>query len=125
MAKLHLALAGRLAQLRAEIGPVGDPVLRDRLAVVHSRIACMKWMTDRALGGIGSAAGPGGGSLAKLAWSRAQQELASLAVDAHGLGGLDEAWADFLSSARQASIAGGTTEINRNVVAEQALGLPR
>jgi alkylation response protein AidB-like acyl-CoA dehydrogenase len=88
-------------------------------------------MTDRALAGVGAGAGPGGGSLTKLAWSRAEQDLASLAVDAVGLAGLaglagaESPWGHFLSSARQASIAGGTTEINHNIVAEHALGLPR
>jgi hypothetical protein len=125
VAKLHLGLGRRLAALRGELGPVGDPVVRDRIAAVHSRIACMRWMTDRALAGAGAAAGPGGGSLTKLAWSRAQQQLASLAVDALGMRGLDGPWAQFICSARQASIAGGTTEINHNIVGEQALGLPR
>ena len=123
VAKLHLALGRRLSRLRDELGPIEDPVLRNRMAAVHSRIACMRWMTERALAG----GGPGAttGSLAKLAWSRAEQELAAFAVDALGMSGLDGPWAHFLCLARQASIAGGTTEINRNIVAEQALGLPR
>jgi hypothetical protein len=65
------------------------------------------------------------GSLAKLAWSRADQALAELAVDVLGLGAMSGEWAYNLASSRSTSIAGGTTEINRNIVAEQGLGLPR
>ena len=66
------------------------------------------------------------GSLAKLAWGRAEQRLAELAVDMLGTGGgLDGPWAYNLAAARQTTIAGGTTEINLNIIAEMGLGLPR
>ena len=67
------------------------------------------------------------GSLARLAWSRADQALAELAVDVLGLGALSGEWAYNLvsSPSPSPSIAGGTTEINRNIVAAQGLGLPR
>jgi alkylation response protein AidB-like acyl-CoA dehydrogenase len=65
------------------------------------------------------------GSLAKLAWSRADQALAELATDLLGLASLSGDWACNLASSRSTSIAGGTSEINRNIVAEQGLGLPR
>jgi alkylation response protein AidB-like acyl-CoA dehydrogenase len=66
-----------------------------------------------------------GGSGTKLMWARVDQELADLAVALLGLDGLSGPWARNLTSSRQASIAGGTTEINRNIVAEHGLGLPR
>ena len=34
-------------------------------------------------------------------------------------------WGDNLLAVRQASIAGGTTEINKNIMGEHVLGLPR
>jgi alkylation response protein AidB-like acyl-CoA dehydrogenase len=34
-------------------------------------------------------------------------------------------WGENLLAVRQASIAGGTTEINKNIVGEHVLGLPR
>ena len=95
----------------------------------------MRWTTERSLaqlrsGPTGRGSGqhmPSGtaGSLAKLAWSRADQALAELAVDVLGLGAMSGEWAYNLASSRSTSIAGGTTEINRNIVAEQGLGLPR
>ena len=37
----------------------------------------------------------------------------------------DDRWGENLLAVRQASIAGGTTEINKNIVGEHVLGLPR
>jgi alkylation response protein AidB-like acyl-CoA dehydrogenase len=66
------------------------------------------------------------GGLAKLAWAQAGQQLADLAVNILGadalLGG---PWSKSLLMAPSYSIAGGTGDINRNVVAEHGLGLPR
>jgi len=127
VARLHLALANKLADLLADPvvrSALADPVLRQRVAAVHASIAGMRWLTERGLADP-TAFGGAGGSLAKLAWSTIEQELADLAVDLVGMGGLSGRWAENLASARQASIAGGTTEINRNIIGEHVLGLPR
>ena len=130
VARLHLMLGRRLAELLAEPAAqaaLADPLLRERVASVHSDIACMRWMTARSF--AQASAGPPAatsGSLAKLAWSRAEQKLAALAVDLLGMAGtIDGRWATNLASSRQTSIAGGTTEINLSIVAEHGLGLPR
>lgn len=127
VARLHLAMAAKLAELvadeRVEAAMV-DPVLRQRVMAVHSGIATMRWLTERGLADP-AAFGGAGGSLAKLAWSSTDQALASLAVDLLGMEGLTGRWADNLASARQTSIAGGTTEINRTIIGEHVLGLPR
>lgn len=131
VARLHLWMSQRLEELLAELRgrPVlADPRLRDRIAALYSRIGCMRWSTTRELESVGRGAPPtpGAGSLTKLMWSAIDQDLSDLAVDLLGLeGGLWGRWSRFLAASRQASIAGGTTEINRNIVAEQALGLPR
>ncbi len=48
-------------------------------------------------------------------------------MDLVGLSALraHDRWADNLLGVRQASIAGGTTEINKSIVGERVLGLPR
>ncbi|HVT42740.1 MAG TPA: acyl-CoA dehydrogenase family protein [Acidimicrobiales bacterium] len=128
VARLHLSLANRLDDLladpRARAG-LDDPVQRQRLARVFAGIRCMRYLTERAL--ADPAAAGAGGSLAKLAWSRNDQDLAALAVDLVGMDALtrDDRWGENLLAVRQASIAGGTTEINKNIVGEHVLGLPR
>ena len=129
VARLHLSLARRLDDLladpRARRGR-GDPVLRDRLARTYASIRAMRFLTERSLSDPSAAEGAGG-SLAKLSWAHCDQELADLAVDLIGLEALggEDAWAENLLAVRQASIAGGTTEINKNIVGEHVLGLPR
>jgi alkylation response protein AidB-like acyl-CoA dehydrogenase len=86
----------------------------------------MRHLTERSLADSSEAAGALG-SLAKLSWAYCDQELGDLAVDLIGpdaLGGEDR-WTENFLAVRQASIAGGTTEINKNIVGEHVLGLPR
>ena len=129
VARLHLSLARRLDDLLADQRTRAgrkDPVLRERLARVYASVRCMRYLTERSLSDPAAAAGAGG-SLAKLSWAHCDQELGNLAVDLIGLDalGAEDYWADNLLAVRQASIAGGTTEINKNIVGEHVLGLPR
>lgn len=127
VARLHLSLASKLADLLADPRAATartDPILRQRISEVHARIACMRMLTERGLADP-TAFGGAGGSLSKLSWSIIEQQLAALAVDVLGMEGLSGRWAENLASARQASIAGGTTEINRSIIGEHVLGLPR
>jgi alkylation response protein AidB-like acyl-CoA dehydrogenase len=130
VARMHLGLSRKLNQLLrdARHSPaLQDPVYRDRVAALYSQIACMRWTTSRDLTalGRGTAPSPAGGSGTKLMWARVDQELAVLAVALLGLEALSGPWARNLTSSPSASIAGGTNEINRNIVAEHGLGLPR
>ncbi len=130
VARLHLSISARLERLLEDAkgsSAIGDPVLRDRLMDVYARVACMRWTTTRELEavGLGRQPSPSMGSIAKLMWSGLEQDLAELAVDLLGLEALGGPWAKNLAASRQTSIAGGTTEINRNIVAEHGLGLPR
>jgi len=132
VARLHLGLTRKFESLvghpvaAAELA--ASPPARDRLMRVHERIETMRWMTDRSLARMqtGVAPDPAAGSLAKLAWGAADQALCELAGDLLGAAGmLEDEWAYLLASSRQTTIAGGTTEINRSIVAEHGLGLPR
>jgi alkylation response protein AidB-like acyl-CoA dehydrogenase len=130
VARLHLSLSRKFDDLRRAIDERALavwPVERDRLAALYGRIACMRWTTLRELSAVGAGAEPSPtiGSLAKLMWAGAEQELADLAVHVLGPAALSDRWAWALASARQCSIAGGTSEVNRNIVAEKGLGLPR
>jgi alkylation response protein AidB-like acyl-CoA dehydrogenase len=130
VARLHLSLASRFDELLADAAARGvepTPVVRDRLARLYATISCMRWMTSRELEAVGRGGQPSPvmGSLTKLMWARATQELAGLGMTMLGTGGVVGTWTYGFTAAPGVSIAGGTTEINRNIVAEHGLGLPR
>jgi alkylation response protein AidB-like acyl-CoA dehydrogenase len=130
VARLHLSLSAQFDELLKEArrhGPVTDPVHRDRLAALYADISCMRYSTSRELAKIGRGGQPSAtmGGLAKLSWARAGQQLAELAVGMLGPGALTGPWAKNMAMSPSSSIAGGTGEINRNIVAEHGLGLPR
>ena len=104
-----------------------DPGERGIFARVSDRDASMlRFLADRSIAraAAGEPLGPES-SIVKIAWSNAGQLLAEVAFDVLGMGALSGPWVDRLASARSMSIAGGTTEVNRTIVAERVLGLPR
>ena len=130
VAKFHLSLSARFTDLVEEArrsGVTVSAVDRDHLAQLYSRIACLRWSTTRELENVGRGGrpSPSMGSLAKLMWAEISQELAGVALSLLGPAALSGKWAKSLEGSRGSSIAGGTTEINRNIVAEHGLGLPR
>ena len=130
VARLHLSISARLDKLLDDAkgsAAIADPVIRDRLMDVYARVACMRWTTTRELEAIGLGRQPSAsmGAVAKLMWSGIEQDLAELAVDLLGMEALLGPWGRNLAASRQTSIAGGTSEINRNILAEHGLGLPR
>jgi alkylation response protein AidB-like acyl-CoA dehydrogenase len=130
VARLHLGLSAKFDELLEAAkarGPVTDRVHRDRLAGLFADIACMRFATDRELAKIEQGGQPSAtmGGLAKLSWARASQEMADLALSILGPGAMIGSWAKNLAMSPSTSIAGGTSDINRNIVAEHGLGLPR
>jgi alkylation response protein AidB-like acyl-CoA dehydrogenase len=130
VAKLHLGLSARFDELMDETKRSGltvSAVDRDRLSQLYSRIACLRWSTARELEAVGRGGrpSPAMGSMAKLMWAEISQELAGVAVGMLGPGALEGNWTKSLTGSVGSSIAGGTSEINRNIVAEHGLGLPR
>jgi alkylation response protein AidB-like acyl-CoA dehydrogenase len=125
VANLYLNLRRKLDRLLAAVGPL-DPVARDRLAARYVDARVLELLCRRSLGAAVAGRAPGPeGSVIKLAWAAAEQALADTAVDVLGPGALDGPWGGALVSSRSLSIAGGTTEVNKNIVAERVLGLPR
>jgi alkylation response protein AidB-like acyl-CoA dehydrogenase len=129
VAKLHLALRRGVRELideAREAGVAGDPVLRQKLARVYLEAEYLKLLADRAISGQlhGRALGPEG-SVAKLVWADVQNHLAEIASDVHGPDGWNLANGMRRVSVRSVSIAGGTTQVNKNIVAQRVLGMPR
>ncbi|WP_037844238.1 acyl-CoA dehydrogenase family protein [Streptomyces sp. NRRL S-455] len=118
-----------------ETGAVHDPVVRERLVRQWAELRTMRWNALRTLGGSGD---PGAPSVAKLLWADWHQRLGELAVLVRGAAAsagpadwsasspyeLDEAQHLFLFS-RADTIYGGSDQIQRTIIAERVLGLPR
>ena len=115
--------------------PLGeDPYVRRTLADLYARLRVYRLNGLRALSSMAAGAPGPPASLGKLLSAPLLEDMADFAVAQHGLAGLlDPAdgdvpagrWLRLAYQARGTSIAGGTTFIQRNIVAERVLGLPR
>jgi alkylation response protein AidB-like acyl-CoA dehydrogenase len=115
-----------VAQVRKEPGAF-EPEQRRELgwAIVEAemlRLHVCRRLSDR-LNGISH--GPEG-SVDKLLMTEVEQAVghAALAVGGTGLGGGDDTWLKIYLYSRAQSIMGGTSQIQRNLVAQRILGLP-
>jgi hypothetical protein len=133
VALLHLRVRARIRDLCAaareqRVGSARaseDPVLRRRLARLYLEGELLKLLSDRALSAaLHGRAGPEG-SLLKLVWSQTAQHVEDVAGDLFGPDALLGRWGRDRLAARSLGIAGGTTEVNKNIVAQRVLGLPR
>lgn len=114
-----------VARRRPDLGAGGRLALaRAHVAVQVLRAHVLRSLSARA---DGSAPGPEG-SIDKLLATRTEQLLHHVAMDVHGTPALDGSapgvLAEYLYS-RATSIAGGTSQIQRDIVAQRLLGLPR
>ncbi|MGH3322203.1 MAG: acyl-CoA dehydrogenase family protein [Streptosporangiaceae bacterium] len=114
--------------------PADDPVVRDAVAREWIELQALRFTNYRALTALMQSGVPGPeGSVAKLAWSEANQRLTKLAVQVQGLAGQlagedavwDGYWQHQQLRSRGNTIEAGTSEILRGIVAERVLGLPR
>ncbi|MGW1324393.1 acyl-CoA dehydrogenase family protein [Streptomyces antibioticus] len=126
---------GRVIRAAVASGAADDPVTRERLVGLWAELRTMRWNALRTLGGSG---GPGAPSVAKLLWAGWHQRLGEAAVGVRGAPAsagpldwtpttpyeLDEAQRLFLFS-RADTIYGGSDQIQRTIIAERVLGLPR
>jgi alkylation response protein AidB-like acyl-CoA dehydrogenase len=133
-------------------GSIDDPVVRDRLAGLKAELSVIRAQGMRGLsqvaGGDDSSAGGGAGSIFKLVWAGWHRRLGEAAMQVAGADGLltrsaapdpsgdaapsagspaydlDDDQRLFLFS-RSDTIYGGSDEVQRNILAERVLGLPR
>jgi alkylation response protein AidB-like acyl-CoA dehydrogenase len=124
-----------LIDLARAVGRSDDPVIRDRLAQLHiyERLRVLTRARTEAAKEAGRAPGPES-SIAKLARTRSMTLARDLAMDLLGARGtlLDgsslaahRATINFVLTVPSKSIAGGTDEVQRNLIGERSLGLPK
>ncbi|WP_155056591.1 acyl-CoA dehydrogenase family protein [Streptomyces blattellae] len=125
----------RIVGTAVETGAVDDPVVRDRLVRQWAELRVMRWNALRTLGRGGDAGAP---SVAKLLWAGWHQRLGELAMQVRGARAsagpadwsasapyeLDQAQHLFLFS-RADTVYGGSDQVQRTIIAERVLGLPR
>lgn len=137
----------RLVELAREYGKSKDPVIRQRLAWCYTQVRIMEFQGKRVLTQFLQGQHPGPeASIGKLFWSEYHRKVTELGVDIMGMHatvptgrkpqsafGTDEAgapnstnsWAGTFLNARAGTIYAGTSQVQRNIVGEQVLGLPK
>ncbi len=138
----------RLVELAKSRNKTDDPIIRQRLAWAHSKVQIMRFLGMRTLTKFLAGEHPGpDASIFKLYWSEYHRQVTELAVDILGADGLvvegkfpngafttDDPGADAVASgswigtflnARAGTIYAGTSQVQRNIIGEMVLGLPK
>ncbi|WP_229794708.1 acyl-CoA dehydrogenase family protein [Actinoplanes campanulatus] len=114
-----------LVAVARRTGATTDPALRDRLTRAWIDLSVLRAHTLRSL----TEDLPAGSSVIKLLWTRWRQGLGDLAMDVLAAGDAGpeatERWQRYFLFSRADTIYGGSNEIQRGIVAERVLGLPR
>jgi alkylation response protein AidB-like acyl-CoA dehydrogenase len=124
----------RLLELSRRFARDADPVIRQELAIAYMRERLLQLMSDRLMTALRRREPPPfDPSMLKLYVAENRAQTGSLAIALTGPAGIAAIEDDELSLWSQSellarfaiSIGGGTNEVQRNNVAERALGLPR
>jgi alkylation response protein AidB-like acyl-CoA dehydrogenase len=137
----------RLIELARSRGRDRDPAIRARLADCLARVEVMRYLGYRILAGFLRGGRPGPeASVSKLYWSEYHRDLTELAMDILGADGVvptgqpvgrvirtdlpgapnsSAAWSGTFLASQAGTIYAGASNIQRNVLAEAVLGLPR
>ncbi|NUU22781.1 MAG: acyl-CoA dehydrogenase [Streptomycetaceae bacterium] len=145
----HLLALARRISAEGRPGGWADPVVRDRLMLLYSEERIRAWTNDRVRDGVKAGRAPGpASSIGKVHQGELNQRMQAMAAEL--LGAYGQAWepdaddpdafaaacADGYGDAlphevrgmlrsRANTIEGGTSEVNRNILGERVLGLPR
>jgi alkylation response protein AidB-like acyl-CoA dehydrogenase len=124
-----------LVEEARKLGRTTEPLVRQQLAWAYTQVELMRYSGLRTLAALVAEREPGPeASLTKLAWSEYHRRLGELAVDLHGMESLVRPegagystgrWQDVFLSSRAGTIYSGTNEIQRNIIGERVLGLPK
>jgi len=138
--RLRIALDGLIEMARRMEKEGGvltkDPVMRQKIAQLWIDTECLKYLGARAITKLlrGEMPGPEA-SAGKMSWVETHQKLQELAMEIEGpysqlVRGSDWAvesgvWQYTFLRSRANSIEGGTTEVQKNIIGERILGLPK
>jgi hypothetical protein len=137
----------KLVKLAQDRGVACDPVIRDRLTRAHVDVEIMGLLGKRSLTGFLAGATPGPSeSMFKLFWTEHHRRVTELAVDILGAEALapdgiwpvgafrtdlagsansSASWVGAFYNSRAGTIYAGTSEVQRNILGERVLGLPK
>ena len=137
----------RLVRMARDRGRIRDPVIRDRIADAYIRVETMRFLGYRILTGVLSTGhiGPEA-SISKLYWSEYHRDVTRLAIDVLGADAMvvegrapvrgyraddpgapnsTASWVGALYNGVADTIYAGTSEVQRTILGERVLGLPR
>ena len=137
----------RLLQLAKDRGVSNDPRIRQKLAWCYSKVQVMRYLGMRTLTKFLAGHHPGpDGAIFKLYWSEYHKIVTELGVDILGMDAMaptgrkpssafstDDAgapndsmsWAMTFLNARAGTIYAGSSQVQRNIIGEMVLGLPK
>jgi hypothetical protein len=137
----------RLVAMARDLGRLADPVIRDRIADAYVRVETMRYLGYRILTGVLTTGtiGPEA-SISKLYWSEYHRDVTRLAIDVLGAAAMviegraplrgyraddpgapntTASWVGALYNGVADTIYAGTSQVQRNILGERVLGLPR
>ena len=137
----------RLVALARSTGATADPRIRQRLAQCYAKVEIMRYSGMRTLTGYLAGKGPGPeAAMSKLYWSEYHKEITELAVDVLGAAAMaptgkwpassfhadapgapnaSASWVGTFYNARAGTIYAGSSQVQRNILGEMVLGLPK
>ncbi len=137
----------RLIELARERGRLDDPLIRERLVKAYERVEIMRFMGYAQLTRFAKGHDPGpDAAYTKVWWSEHHLAVTELAMDILGMDGLvaegrrpwsafrtddpgapnsTASWQTVFLNARAGTIYAGTSQIQRNIIGEMILGLPK
>jgi hypothetical protein len=137
----------RLLQLAKDRGVSNDPRIRQKLAWCYSKVQVMRYLGMRTLTKFLAGHHPGpDGAIFKLYWSEYHKIVTELGVDLLGMDAMvptgrkpssafstDDAgapndsmsWTMTFLNARAGTIYAGSSQVQRNIIGEMVLGLPK
>jgi alkylation response protein AidB-like acyl-CoA dehydrogenase len=116
-----------VAELATRNGAADDPLIRERLARAWAGLRAMRSYAMATM----DVEQPGQDNVSKLLWANWHRSLGELAMDVLGRAGMTlpegdfDEWQRLFLFSRADTIYGGSNEIQRNIIAERVLGLPR